>query len=202
MSEELTPMDRMELWMSAINEAIANGTENTYTPYDRHELWMKKICESILAKDPADPDVVEAFVNDWLDDHPEATTTVEDGAVTTAKLASNAVTTAKIADGAVTDLKLASKTVQKNSDIQDYQLKAAQYSSLTVNIGYTTSSANNGALTPNTKRAATEKLSVSAIHVFGIIGSTYQFKIAAYDANDDYLGGFPSRRSTDADYWW
>lgn len=93
------------------------------------------------------------------------------------------------ADAAAT---LASKTAQKNSDIQDYQLKAAQYSSLTVNIGYTTSSANNGALTPNTKRAATEKLSVSAIHVFGIIGSTYQFKIAAYDANDDYLGGFPS----------
>lgn len=88
MSEELTPMDRMELWMSALNEAITNGTENSFMPYNRYELWMKKLCEAILANDPADPDVVEAFVNDWLDAHPEATTTVEDGAVTTAKLSS------------------------------------------------------------------------------------------------------------------
>lgn len=86
MSEELTPMDRMELWMSALNEAITNGTENSFMPYNRYELWMKKLCEAILAKDPADPDVVQQFVEDWLDDHPEATTTVEDGAVTKAKL--------------------------------------------------------------------------------------------------------------------
>lgn len=104
MSEELTPVDRMELWMSALNEAITNGTENTFMPYNRYELWMKKLCEAILAKDPADPDVVQAFVEDWLDAHPEATTTVEDGAVTTAKLASSAVTRAKVADAALADI--------------------------------------------------------------------------------------------------
>lgn len=93
--------------MSALNEAITNGTENTFMPYNRYELWMKKLCEAILAKDPADPDVVEAFVNDWLDDHPEATTTVEDGAVTTAK----------VADGAITDAKLAASGVK--SDVAD-----------------------------------------------------------------------------------
>lgn len=119
MSEELTPMDRMELWMSALNEAITNGTENSFMPYNRYELWMKKLCEAILAKDPADPDVVEAFVNDWLDDHPEATTTVQDGAVTEAKLASTAVTTAKVADGAVTMPKLGADVQDKLADYTD-----------------------------------------------------------------------------------
>ena len=34
-----------------------------------------------------DPDVIEQAVSDWLDDHPEATTTVQDGSITEAKLA-------------------------------------------------------------------------------------------------------------------
>lgn len=36
-----------------------------------------------------DPAVITEAVNDWLDDHPEATTTVEDGSITKAKLDSN-----------------------------------------------------------------------------------------------------------------
>lgn len=36
----------------------------------------------------ADPAVIESAVQDWLDDHPEATTTVTDGSITMAKLAS------------------------------------------------------------------------------------------------------------------
>lgn len=35
----------------------------------------------------ADPAVIEQAVTDWLDDHPEATTTVQDGSITEAKLA-------------------------------------------------------------------------------------------------------------------
>ena len=34
-----------------------------------------------------DPEVIEQAVSDWLDDHPEATTTVEDGSITAAKFA-------------------------------------------------------------------------------------------------------------------
>ena len=44
-----------------------------------------------LAKGPTDTQVTDA-VDAWLDDHPEATTTVEDGAITNAKLASSFVT--------------------------------------------------------------------------------------------------------------
>jgi len=41
--------------------------------------------------DLADPEVVTQAIDDWLDDHPEATTTVEDGAITEAKLNSTLV---------------------------------------------------------------------------------------------------------------
>ena len=34
-----------------------------------------------------DPEVIEQAVSDWLEEHPEATTTVEDGSITYAKLA-------------------------------------------------------------------------------------------------------------------
>lgn len=36
-----------------------------------------------------DPSAIEQSVSDWLDDHPEATTTVEDGSITKAKLDNN-----------------------------------------------------------------------------------------------------------------
>ena len=61
-------------------------------------------------------DIIPAAVYAWLEDHPEATTTVQDNSLTTAKyqdgsvtapkLAANAVTTPKLADNAVTKPKL------------------------------------------------------------------------------------------------
>lgn len=48
----------------------------------------------------------QAQVNEWLDSHPEATTTVQDGAISTIKLTDDAVTTNKLADGAVTTDKI------------------------------------------------------------------------------------------------
>lgn len=43
----------------------------------------------IKALGSPDPAVIEGAVSDWLDDHPEATTTVEDGAISYAKLDSS-----------------------------------------------------------------------------------------------------------------
>lgn len=64
--------------------------------------------ETALGALPTDEQVQEA-VDAWLDDHPEATTTVQDGAITTAKLADGSVTDDKLAaDGIkaeVSDLK-------------------------------------------------------------------------------------------------
>ena len=56
-------------------------------------------------------DEVSAVVRQWLDDHPEATTTVTDNSLTTAKFKDSSVTTAKLADGSVTTPKLADTAV-------------------------------------------------------------------------------------------
>lgn len=60
---------------------------------------------------------VSESVENWLDDHPEATTTVEDNAITTPKLQDGAVTTPKLANGSVTDDKLASDGIK--SEVAD-----------------------------------------------------------------------------------
>ena len=46
-----------------------------------------------------DPQVIEQAVTDWLDDHPEATTTVQDGSITEAKLAQDVLTQLGEIDG-------------------------------------------------------------------------------------------------------
>ena len=70
-----------------------------------------------------EPYITDA-VEDWLDEHPEATTTVQDdslttakyqdGSVTGAKIATNAITTAKVATGAVTAEKIANGAVGRD----------------------------------------------------------------------------------------
>lgn len=61
----------------------------------------------------ADPAVIEQAVTDWLNDHPEATTTVEDGSITEAKLAADVLAELGEIDG----LKeaIASQPEQKDS---------------------------------------------------------------------------------------
>lgn len=48
---------------------------------------------------------------DWMDDHPEASTTVQDGAITSAKLANGAVIRDKIANTAISAVKIDSNAV-------------------------------------------------------------------------------------------
>ena len=76
-------------------------------------------------QDPVIPSDAQAeqVITQWLNDHPEATTTVQDGAISTAKLANGAVTNAKLADGAVTLAKLGNDvgiTDLKNDLIENY----------------------------------------------------------------------------------
>ena len=79
-------------------------------PYTNfHELnlaWVLKIVE-LLEKEWDDFKVdwdkdVQEQVFKWLDEHPEATTTVLDNAITTSKLQNDCVTTDKLDDGCVT----------------------------------------------------------------------------------------------------
>lgn len=52
-----------------------------------------KIVALIKALATVDPVAIKTSVEGWLAVHPEATTTVQDGAITTAKLNSSAVAT-------------------------------------------------------------------------------------------------------------
>ena len=45
-----------------------------------------------------DPEAIEAAVNAWLDEHPEATTTVEDGAINRQKLAESMYAVLSLSD--------------------------------------------------------------------------------------------------------
>jgi len=105
---------------------VLDKLNQTYETADlrNFERWRLKVLEglaNIYEAEYYEPKIIEA-VDNWLDEHPEATTTVEDGAVTTAKLYDEAVTTAKIddeavttgkvADGAITDDKLASAGIK------------------------------------------------------------------------------------------
>ena len=55
-----------------------------------NEMSIGSVIPYIKALAPKpDAETIEAAVSDWLDDHPEATTTVEDGAITKAKLDSD-----------------------------------------------------------------------------------------------------------------
>ena len=53
----------------------------------------------------ADPATIEKAVTDWLDDHPEATTTVEDGSITEEKLAADVALILSNLESDVTDAK-------------------------------------------------------------------------------------------------
>lgn len=61
------------------------------------------------------PSVIEQAVSDWLDDHPEATTTVEDGSITEEKLAADLAAMLSNMGDDVTQLKsdLTSMTVEE-----------------------------------------------------------------------------------------
>ena len=71
----------------------------------------------------ADKDFIAERIDLWLDAHPEATTTVQDGAITIEKLTSEAVDELKaIADGSIGVEKLSSEAVEELTTIEDGSL--------------------------------------------------------------------------------
>lgn len=60
---------------------------------------------------------MQEYVNDWLDEHPEATTTVQDGAITEPKLADKSVSLRTLADDTVHMLKGMMLTREISGDI-------------------------------------------------------------------------------------
>ena len=98
-------------------EAVPNpetaGTEGQVLALDENgdPEW-----KSVAA--PSDAQV-EAAVTDWLDEHPEATTTVEDGAITYAKLDSNLKGTVDDVGELKSDLSELAEEVEAHSGLSD-----------------------------------------------------------------------------------
>ena len=80
-------------YMKGILGAMGVGEDvGVPEPSWRIEEYLKDIYDAIRSGIyPSDEQVAEA-IDAWLDDHPEATTTVQDGSITNAKLASSFVT--------------------------------------------------------------------------------------------------------------
>ena len=67
--------------------------------------------ETIDAARAIAEETVQPWVDAWLDEHPEATTTVQDDSLTTAKYKDASITTSKIEDEAITNSKVADEAI-------------------------------------------------------------------------------------------
>ena len=72
-----------------------------------------------------DPAIIEQAVTDWLDEHPEATTTVEDGSITMAKLESSVA--AAVGQAPVTDLAYQNSLYTAPWDLGSVVITQGQY---------------------------------------------------------------------------
>lgn len=78
----------------------------------KEQMATGRLIALIQAYAPAaDPETITAAVQDWLDDHPEATTTVEDGSITMDKLASALAAKITGAEDDISDLKSANSAM-------------------------------------------------------------------------------------------
>lgn len=92
-----------------VDDWITNNSSDTVTQ------WLE---------DALDVQSLEDVIDAWLDDHPEATTTVEDGSITTAKFQDGSVTTAKIENNAITEPKLSIDLAKKVNTPNDRYIES------------------------------------------------------------------------------
>lgn len=147
-----------------------------------------------------DPSTIETAVSDWLDDHPEATTTVEDGSITEEKLAADLLAeiesmqeSVEMSDGFLEtndlDAEIGGKT---NTLLTPYQLSDLLNNSIIL---------SNGTIRTNGSSSDTSKMVSPLIEV--VSGKTYGLKIdkrstigdIAYSTNYGY-GLFESDGTT------
>lgn len=89
-------------------EAEVEGTETAPVTPTQFEQYLEAVKSEVGL--PTN-EQTEYAVSKWLNEHPEATTTVLDNSLTTAKYQNGSVTTTKLADGSVTTEKVASGAI-------------------------------------------------------------------------------------------
>ena len=141
-------------------------------------VTMAKLASDVQIPQPTDAQVEDA-VDAWLTAHPEATTTVQDSTITTAKLADGAVTDAKLAQsgGVLSDIKAVSDLLNVNST--------------TVSLVFEV-----GAININTGQDQAWASSVRSVGYTRLVGKYltttapdgYRINVYKYDAAKNFLG--------------
>ena len=181
---------RIEEYLQGILAKLGVGEDNGVpTPAWRIEEYLKSIYDSMDTLKPTD-EQVEAAVSDWLDDHPEATTTVEDGAISRAKLNDDL----KAKTDAVPELKSAFNCVQDFA----YYLGNVEYSGLLHTGKYCRYTEYNGvqpgeliSVSTPTNGVYTDLIPLYdaaevSVHTAGSTGCAV---IAFYDSTQTYISG-------------
>lgn len=118
-----------------------------------------------------DPQVIEQAVTDWLNDHPEATTTVEDGSITEAKLAQDVL--AEL--GEIEELKEA--IAEQSSPVENhFAFESGSFNSTT------------GAKSSNDDRARLKDFVPEHIDKLDASQIESGALVYAWDSNGDYVG--------------
>ena len=142
--------------------------------------------KELLASGITDPEAIAAAVSAWLDEHPEATTTVQDGSITGVKIADNTIPDAKLAQtGGV--LEAVDEITNK---LQLVTIKSKNLCS-GVTSGYM---APNGSTSPSASYVYTNRIDVSAgmvINAFGTYSNIFRKYairfLAAFDENGNVV---------------
>ena len=120
-----------------------------------------------------DPAVIESAVSDWLDNHPEATTTVQDGSITKAKLDSNLQGT--VDDVADLKSQVSMMSGEILTDVGDLNVRATD---------------SNYKLLPDKKRVAAEGYSIVKYEVVpGTLVHINTDQLSQFQSNTGWIDG-------------
>lgn len=117
-------------------ELVTGGTQVNITVGD-------SVTSFVVQNGEATDTQVETYISEWLDNHPEATTTVQDGSITVAKLASGVIDSTLSEQGKIAESKtvgdaLAGKADDTDVDALDDRVTAVEddVSDLTEDLDY------------------------------------------------------------------
>lgn len=154
----------------ATDYLIGNAQQNKAVFDDLPEFIANRINELIDDLDTQQGEGIQETVDEWLEGHPEATTTVEDNSLTTAKYKDDSVTASKIASGAVTPEKLDRPYATEETYEQSLTEQAAINANLTNEINVLDSRMDEFAsLPPGSTSGNAELVDIRA----GANGTTY-----------------------------
>lgn len=147
-----------------------SGSQDLKEPQSREEALLQGVLRKLDNIEP-DPEVIAQAVDDWLDDHPEATTTVEDGAITYAKLNSDLQETVDDVGELKTEVK----------SLDAYDKEELRW----VQGGINTANGNGGSSTTFIRDMTGYS---SAQYTYIECGNSYAIGIFAYDNSDTFVG--------------